>query len=83
MYYWNLGLARGKWTVIGPYNTESEATEAGFRAFDGGNFETYELNTRDRAYATSQIKYKRHEKGMPLDEALEPVRHESVGSRPK
>jgi len=78
MYYWNYGLVTGKPILIGPYDIEAHAAEAGFRAFDGGNFETYELKTRDRGKATQMVKYIRHEGGMPLSEAIEPIGHEAV-----
>lgn len=79
MYWWCLGMASGKTILIGPYDSEADAVEAGFRAFDGGNFETYELKTRDRAKATQMVKYKIHEGGKSLDEAMQPISHNTVG----
>lgn len=78
MYFWCFGLANGKPVLIGPYSSEAEATEAGFRAFDGGNFETYEFKTKDRGKATQMVKYIQHEGGKPLSEALEPIGHQTV-----
>ena len=75
MYYWNLGLAAGKVVLIGPFDTEAEAAESGFLAFDGGNFTTHELPTKDRGRATQMIKYKRIESGMSAGEAMENISH--------
>ena len=78
MYYWNFGLVNGKPVLVGYFDTEAEAAEAGFNDFDGGNFDSYPLNTKDRARATQMVKYLRHEGGLPLSETIEPIGHQTA-----
>lgn len=47
----------GKSLFAGPFNSEEEANERGFRLFDGV-FEMYKLRTRDPKRAKSMIRWK-------------------------
>ena len=77
MYYWNMGQSRGREVIMGPYADQSEAHSVGFRSYDGGFFETYELPTRDQSTATRMIKHKKLNGGATLDDALRPIGHVS------
>ena len=75
MYFWILGKSLGREVLMGPYNSESEARDTGFRTYDGGYFDVFCLDTRDRNRATQEIKHKKLEGGATLDEALEKIGH--------
>lgn len=67
--YYNWGRQNGKEFVAGPYPNEEKAREVGFRAYDGGDFETYDLNTRDFSEAVRRIRHIRLEGGDSLEVA--------------
>jgi len=60
----------GKFVVMGPYQTEEEASNYGFQHF-GTNFDTHQLNTRDMQKATHILKRWRYDRIKDLDLALE------------
>ena len=75
MYFWVWAIHEGKITVFAPpYNTESEASEYGFRHL-GNNFEVEKLTTRDVAKATRTIKRTVFDRTDNLGLALERARH--------
>lgn len=75
MYFWILGKSLGKEVLMGPYSSERDARDIGFRTYDGGYFDTYCLDTKDRTRATQEIKHKKLEGGATLNEALERIGH--------
>jgi len=72
------GFSRMQPCILGPYASEAIANENGFRAFDG-DFKAVELNTRDKAAATSRCKHLLFDASDNLAEALEPIRHKISG----
>lgn len=69
----------GKPVVLGPEASESEALERGAQLDQS---ETFELQTRDLARATREIKHRMLERHKSPDEVLTPYRH-SVESTPE
>ena len=60
--------------IIGPKNSETEAMEFGYQKLDTP-FRVVELQTRDRARATSQLKAKKLDATGDLGESIRPARH--------
>lgn len=76
-FFWVFGYTKkeGKPIVYGWFSTQMEANQWGFTYTDG-NYEVYELPTKNRAAATSMIKAKRlNSEDIDLDAALQKVRH--------
>jgi len=69
IFHYNWGWKNGKEFIAGPYSSDEEAKEKGFRHYDGGIFETYELSTRDFSEAVRRIRHIRVERGDSLEEA--------------
>lgn len=71
-YWWVLGYEGSVKHIVGPYYFAGEADRI-LVGFDDG--ETFELTTRDKAKATSEIKAQLLEREMPPGEALKRVSH--------
>lgn len=67
--------------ILGPKNSEEEASQYGFQKF-GGEFDVHELPTRDKTRATSMIKAKIFDQSSDLEKALQKARHQVPGEKP-
>lgn len=76
MYWWILAQAGSRAVLRGPFEDAKTANQRGFEL--GMYFEILQLPTRNEAMAKKMIKEKRLSKGMTLDKALEPIRHDSL-----
>lgn len=73
-YYWIVADYNGQLVVIGPKDTAEEANQFAYENLDV-EFEVKELQTRDRARATSILKANRLEETGNLGQALQRARH--------
>ncbi|KKN75320.1 hypothetical protein LCGC14_0381720 [marine sediment metagenome] len=75
-YFWVFGVTReGKRILAGPFLDELEAANA---EDDLEVTRRYRLPTRDRTKATSIVKQKLREDGVPTDDALKRISHRDV-----
>lgn len=75
MFWWIVTTFKGQPVILGPYTSEEEASQVGFEKL-GGNFESYELPTRDKSKATSMIKARILNKTSDLETALRKAKHQ-------
>ena len=69
MYWYNYGIKNGREYISGPYSSEDKAHEVGFQVYDGGNFQSYDLSTRNFNEAVRRIRHIRLEGGESLEKA--------------
>lgn len=75
-YFWVFGITReGKRILAGPFLDELEAANA---EDDLEATRRYRLPTKDRSKATSMVKQKLREDGVPTDHALKRISHRDV-----
>lgn len=74
-YYWVTGRVDGKLTLLGPYDTEEDADEQGFKGFKNSPYSIHPLRTRNKASATSALKHELFNESEDLPGSLQPVRH--------
>lgn len=74
MYWWIKTAHEGRLVILGPYNSEEEASQFGFQKL-GSDFETYDLPTRDKSRATSMIKARILQQTSNLGIALQRAKH--------
>ena len=75
-YFWVFGVTReGKRVLAGPFLDELEAANA---EDDLEATRRYRLPTKDRSKATSIVKQKLREDGIPTDDALKRISHRDI-----
>ncbi|KKL45934.1 hypothetical protein LCGC14_2350650 [marine sediment metagenome] len=75
-YFWVFGVTReGKRILAGPFLDELEAANA---EDDLEATRRYRLPTKDRSKATSIVKQKLREDGVPTDDALKRISHRDI-----
>lgn len=75
-YFWVFGVTReGKRILAGPFLDELEAANA---EDDLEATRRYRLPTKDRSKATSIVKQRLREEGVPTDDALKRMSHRDV-----
>ncbi len=73
--WWVTGVIEGRMRLLGPYDSEDEADDLGFKAFKNSPYEKHMLNTIDRAEASSRLKHILFERSGDLAESMKPIRH--------
>jgi hypothetical protein len=79
-YWWVTADYNGSTLILGAYNSEQEAMEAGYAKLDMP-FDTVELDTRDRVAARDKIKARRLGK-MSIPEAMQKARYKIPETEP-
>lgn len=75
-YYWILAVDSNssRPIIFGPYESEESARIVGFEKIQGA-FEIYPLETRNKFRARDQLKYKRFERDMNMDDVFKRAKY--------